>query len=101
MFHVPLYFQRSDADAVIHVQLIAPLIKNCVPAMCVCAAVRVYMSVLSTGGRGGGRHGQICIEATLHTSKCMIHLFITTPLYVYFQEYPNKGLTDVQPFCYW
>ena len=29
---------------------------------------------------GGGGHGHICIlKATLHTSNCMIHLFITSP----------------------
>lgn len=48
----------------------------------------------------GGRHGHVCIlRATLHTSNCKIHLFITSPICL-FPTKP-KGLTDVQPFCCW
>lgn len=77
MSHFSSYLQRSDTDVVIHVQLIAPLIKLCACHVCMRGCVRVHMSLLTSGGVGG--HGQICIlKATLHTSNCMIHLFITT-----------------------
>lgn len=101
MSHFSSYLQRSDTDVVIHVQLIAPLIKLCA-CMCVCAVVCVFMSVLTTGEVGGGRwggHGHICIlKATLHTSNCMIHLFITSPYMSISKNIQTKVSQMCNPF---
>lgn len=70
-----------------------------------CAIVRVIVCLLTTRGvwgRGGGAWAYICILQSYSAYLKLYDTFIyNIPLHVYFQEYPDGGLTDVQPFCYW
>lgn len=48
---------------------------------------------------GVGRHGHICIlEATLHTSNCIIHLFITSPYMSISKNIQTKVSQMCNPF---
>lgn len=70
--------------------------------VCLCMWVYECINHWEHGvGWGGGAWANLYSQSYSAYLKLYDTFIYYIPLYVYFQEYPNKGLTDVQTLLFW